>query len=72
MRFSDLNFVCTSYFCHVLKCVLQDAMAPSKKVCKGVPMKTKQLHISRLFAKPSLSTMFSALFDHPDSFSKEH
>jgi hypothetical protein len=52
--------------------VLQDAMAPSKKVCKGVPMKTKQLHISRLFAKPSLSTMFSALFDHPDSFSKEH
>ena len=72
LRFSGQNFVCTSYLCHVLKCVLEAVMAPHKKVHKDIQKKSEQLPITPFFTKPSLSTMFSALFDHHDNFSREH
>jgi len=46
-------------------------MAPHKKVHKDMQKKPEQLHIAPFFTKPSLSTMFSLLFDDHDIFSQE-
>ena len=72
LRFSDQNFVCTSYFCQVLKCVLEAVMAPYNKVHTDMQKMSEQLHITPFFTKPSLSTMFSVLFDDLGNFSQEH
>jgi len=71
-RFSDQYFVCTSYFCQVLNCVLEAVMAAYNKVSEDMQKKSEQLHITPFFTKPSLSTLFSTLFDHHDNFSQEH
>jgi hypothetical protein len=52
--------------------VLGAVMAEHKEVCKDVQKKSQQLHITPFFTKPSLSTLFSALFDHHDNFRQEH